>query len=195
MKRTLLVALVAVAAVAAASFAYAAIPSANGTISACKDSKGALKVIDADAGQTCNGNQQLLAWNQQGPQGPAGPAGTTDAYLEIVADKSIPGVGTASTIGTLSLSAGQYLVFAKGNILSGGVQTSVQNCTLTGPQDDDSVVVYEHSSAPYVEAFSLVIPATYATNGSATLSCQSWGGATLSEVRISAIKVGNLTTS
>lgn len=61
-----------------ASAAYAAIPSANGTISACKDSKGALKVIDADAGQTCNANQQLLTWGQQGPQGlpgPQGPAG------------------------------------------------------------------------------------------------------------------------
>ena len=58
----------------AAGVSYAAIPSSNGTISACKDNKGALKVIDAEAGQTCNTNQQLLTWNQQGPQGPPGSA-------------------------------------------------------------------------------------------------------------------------
>jgi hypothetical protein len=85
MKRTLVIALVAVAAVAAASFAYAAIPSANGTISACKDSKGALKVIDAEAGNACNGNQQLLTWNQQGPQGPPGPAGEDGSQIGQVA--------------------------------------------------------------------------------------------------------------
>jgi hypothetical protein len=43
--------------------------------SACRDTKGSLKVIDAEAGQTCAGNQQLLTWNQQGPPGPQGPAG------------------------------------------------------------------------------------------------------------------------
>jgi hypothetical protein len=58
-----------------ASAAYASIPAGNGTISACKDAKGALKVIDAEAGQTCGPNQQPLSWNQQGPAGPQGPAG------------------------------------------------------------------------------------------------------------------------
>jgi opacity protein-like surface antigen len=66
MKHTPVIVLVAVAAVAAASFAYAAIPAANGTISACKDQKGALKVIDAEAGQTCPSGQQLLTWSQDG---------------------------------------------------------------------------------------------------------------------------------
>jgi hypothetical protein len=70
-------AVVAVAALSlVASAAYASIPSAIGTINACKDSKGALKVIDPEAGQTCNTNQQPLSWSQQGPVGPAGPAGT-----------------------------------------------------------------------------------------------------------------------
>jgi hypothetical protein len=59
-------------AVAAARVGYAAIPSADGTISACKNSKGALKVIDAEAGQTCTDGQQLLTWNQQGPASAAG---------------------------------------------------------------------------------------------------------------------------
>ena len=58
--------------IVAAGAGYAAIPASNGTISACKDNKGALRVIDAEAGQTCNTNQQLLTWNQHGPAATAG---------------------------------------------------------------------------------------------------------------------------
>lgn len=58
-----------------AGVSYAAIPGSNGVISACKDPKGSLRVIDAEAGQACSGNQQPLSWNQQGPQGPPGPTG------------------------------------------------------------------------------------------------------------------------
>lgn len=73
--RTRVALAVAALGIAVAGASYAAIPAANGTISGCKDSKGSLKVIDAEAGQTCNSSQQLLTWNQQGPQGPAGAAG------------------------------------------------------------------------------------------------------------------------
>jgi hypothetical protein len=64
-----------VAAVAAAGIAHAAIPSSNGTISACLDAKGALKVIDAEAGTTCAAGREPLTWNQQGPQGAPGVPG------------------------------------------------------------------------------------------------------------------------
>ena len=72
-----LIAIAALAVVVAAlgGVGYAAIPGSNGVISACRDSKGALKVIDAEAGQTCGPNQQPLTWNQQGPAGPQGPVG------------------------------------------------------------------------------------------------------------------------
>ena len=53
----------------------AAIPAADDVITACKDQKGALKVIDAEGGQTCSNNQQVLAWNQQGRLGDVGPTG------------------------------------------------------------------------------------------------------------------------
>jgi hypothetical protein len=65
-RKLMSLAALAVAIAAIAGVGYAAIPAANGVISTCKDSKGALKVIDAEAGQTCNANQQLLTWNQQG---------------------------------------------------------------------------------------------------------------------------------
>ena len=79
-KARLVVALGVVAAVAA-GVSYAAIPSSNGTISACLDAGGGLKVIDVETGGTCSPGKQLLTWNQQGPQGiqgaqgPQGPAG------------------------------------------------------------------------------------------------------------------------
>lgn len=70
------------ALVVAGGIAYAGIPSADGTITACfTKSGGALRVIDAEAGQTCAKNEIQLQWSKQGvpgpqgPQGPAGPAG------------------------------------------------------------------------------------------------------------------------
>jgi hypothetical protein len=76
--RTRLVLAVAAIAVGIAGVSSAAIPSANGTISACKDAKGGLKVIDAEAGQTCPSNQQLLTWKQ-------------DAWVEIAPRLAEPG--------------------------------------------------------------------------------------------------------
>lgn len=96
MKRIFVIALLALAAVAATSSVYAAIPSANGTISACKDQKGALKVIDAESGQVCNGSQQLLTWNQQGPAGQPGQDGVsgyetvhTESNMDSSGDKTL----------------------------------------------------------------------------------------------------------
>lgn len=64
--------------VATAATAVASIPSASGVISACRTaSSGTLRVIDAEAGQTCRSGEVRLDWNVQGPAGPAGPAGPT----------------------------------------------------------------------------------------------------------------------
>jgi hypothetical protein len=54
---------------------YAAIPAGNGTITACVNNSGDLKLIDAEAGEVCGKNRKTLTWNQQGPAGPAGVAG------------------------------------------------------------------------------------------------------------------------
>jgi hypothetical protein len=61
---------------AGTTVALASIPSADGTIHGCRATKGgSLRVIDADAGQTCGKDEAALTWNQTGPQGPAGPEG------------------------------------------------------------------------------------------------------------------------
>ncbi len=57
--------------------AMAAVPGANGVITGCYDVKtGALRVIDAEAGQTCRSNNETqVTWSQTGPQGPKGDTG------------------------------------------------------------------------------------------------------------------------
>src|SRR5262245_61813538 len=54
---------------------YAAIPGANGTITACVNPNGDVKVIDAEAGEAGGKNKKTLTWNQQGPAGQPGVLG------------------------------------------------------------------------------------------------------------------------
>jgi hypothetical protein len=79
LSKKVVAAIIAVAAVAVGSAAFAAIPD-NGVIHGCYKKAspyeypaGGLRVIDA--GESCGYNENPLDWNQQGPTGPQGPAG------------------------------------------------------------------------------------------------------------------------
>jgi hypothetical protein len=74
--------------VAGIGVAWASIPATNGSITGCiNPTTGALRVVDAAAGQTCSSFERSVTWNQEGqpgatgatgpigPQGPAGPVG------------------------------------------------------------------------------------------------------------------------
>ena len=83
--------------------ATAAIPAADGTISACyKKTTKILRVINAEAGQVCNADERPLTWNQAGQPGTPGTDGTngTDGvsgYERVVAQFSQPaGQGVVS---------------------------------------------------------------------------------------------------
>ena len=194
-KLSVLAAAAALLAVAA-GVSYGAIPSATGVITACKSNAGALKVIDKEAGELCPGPGQYLEWNQQGPtgpegpQGPAGPAGPSDGYVEVVEQSIIPGTGLAKTVAKLSLPAGKYVLFAKGYFL---VSNATGSCTLTGPQGTDSAIAYQPVVDAAFENFSLIAPAEFSGGGEATLSCLSLGGLEVRQIKLSAIKVANLT--
>lgn len=60
--------------------AWAGVPAANGVVTGCYDGKsGALRIIDAEAGQSCGNKEKQITWNQTGPAGPQGlpgPQGT-----------------------------------------------------------------------------------------------------------------------
>jgi hypothetical protein len=66
------------------AIAFAAIPGVGGVISACFDSKGIMRVIDAEAGQVCSNKETPITMNQAGQTGstgPTGPVGPSDAYV------------------------------------------------------------------------------------------------------------------
>ena len=67
--------------VSASAVAMAAIPDAgSGVITGCRTNNGALRLIDAEAGDSCRGPETEVSWNHTGPQGPQGlqgPAGDT----------------------------------------------------------------------------------------------------------------------
>src|SRR5262245_51890373 len=77
MRKLPIIIAIGVLLVAGASVAVASIPGNTGIINGCyKRNGGNLKVIDAEAGQSCPHGYTALNWNQSGPQGPAGPPGT-----------------------------------------------------------------------------------------------------------------------
>lgn len=85
-----------------AAAAVAAIPSAEGTISACYDLKlGIVRVIDAPT-QKCTKFEKAISWNQRGPAGApgvAGPAGADGVAGSAGADGAVGPVGPAGAAG------------------------------------------------------------------------------------------------
>ena len=65
--------------------AFGSIPGSNGVISGCYKSsgggppaaQGVIRVIDAEASESCLSGETALNWNQTGPQGPQGQTGAT----------------------------------------------------------------------------------------------------------------------
>lgn len=76
------IAWMAAGALVGGGVALASIPDSGGVIHGCYDARGKLRVIDAEAGETCRTHEVALSWNETGPQGPQGlegpegPAGT-----------------------------------------------------------------------------------------------------------------------
>lgn len=87
--RRVLVATVAILAVTA-GVAYAWTFGADGTIHACAQRNGAVRLIDpSHAGYSghCASSEQAVSWSQKGPTGPTGPTGAAGAQ----GDQGTPG--------------------------------------------------------------------------------------------------------
>ena len=106
-------------AITLAGVSYAAVPDGDGMISACRDQKGGLLVIDTEAGDTCQRGQQLLNWNERGPVGPKGPAGPEGPpgseinYFDVtsdgkLADTNYDGPVTIYHLTSYSATPGEY---------------------------------------------------------------------------------------
>lgn len=118
MKRKLVVALAAASLVGIGAVAYASIPDSGGVIHGCYSNlTGALKVIDTSAGQSCNGIQTPLNWNQTGPAGPQGPTGPTGPTGATGATGPAGAPGAVGATGPQGPSgfANVYIVTGTGN--------------------------------------------------------------------------------
>lgn len=97
MSRTVVAAIAAASvAIAVSSIAYATTEASDATISACyREKSGALRVIDANSGESCKKREKLLAWNRQGMPGVSG-------YQIVKAEggSNQPGVAVGSHPGT-----------------------------------------------------------------------------------------------
>jgi hypothetical protein len=84
--KKLLVGIVLGVMLVSAGIAVASIPDSSGVIHGCyltsgnPNIRGALRVIDTEAGQTCSSSETAIEWNQEGPQGPTGAQGPTGYF-------------------------------------------------------------------------------------------------------------------
>jgi hypothetical protein len=87
------VALALVAGAVGATISWAAIPDANGRITACYNPKknGALRVVDAEAGKSCKASEVEISWNQQGPPAPPSSGPQEIDYAENAHDVDVTG--------------------------------------------------------------------------------------------------------
>ena len=115
--------LAAVLAVSGAAIGHAAIPAADGTISACKKSDGSIKLIDKEAGQTCPSPQQLVEWNRQGP---------SDPVAREFADRFGTDTGNAASASGAPCTTGQILLTASTIKTAGGMPANGQMLPIAG---------------------------------------------------------------
>ena len=167
-RRLLCLAVMTAAAAGAVSVATATIPDASGVIHACYSvlpQTGQLRVIDTAKAGSCGRNEKPLSWNHQGstggtgatgPTGPTGPSGVSTSWFRQASGTAPK---TPSTLLTLSLPAGTFMVTLAGEGTDAGGDGWVRvQCNVT--------------EAPGIAASTLVTgqAASLASTGSVSLS-------------------------
>jgi hypothetical protein len=151
-KLHILIAAVALA-VAAGGVGYAAVPSADGTISACKDKDGRLKVIDAEDGQTCKAGQELLTWNQGGISGL-----TTEVASSVFSSENKKVAYVQCPAGMQAISGGGFSAYPYGN----GEQVMPGVAIVWTRSEGNGWSVVAEEMIPTSDSWTLVATATCA---------------------------------
>ena len=150
----------AVLGIVVAGASYAGIPAADGTISACKDSKGALKVIDAEGGQTCASNQQLLTWSEKGPHGAPGISG----YQIVRGEPALPQLSESAAVAEAPCPHGKKAVGGGGLIVSADAKVAATASYATNVFNDSTTGLWRFGAREmvpntnvlwYVEAWAI----------------------------------------
>jgi hypothetical protein len=171
-KNVVAFAAVAIAVALLGGAVLAAIPGAGGEISACYNRSGKVRVIDAEAGETCKSRETPLAWNQIGPRGPS------DAYVATMSPLSpLPG-GETLTMVSMDVPAGSYVIDAQVRVRSQVIYDGGQiSCDLYGAEQLD---IFNVNFAGGIEAESFkekVMPlagwTTLTTPGTIRIECRA----------------------
>jgi hypothetical protein len=165
----------------------------NNAVTSAKVRNGSLMRADFRAGQVPAGPAGPAGpQGAQGPGGPAGAAGPSDAYAASVGGPIA--VSTSSrTFATLNVpQAGRYILWAKAVAVSD--DTTSVTCTLFVGNDqyDESTTLATRNIRG---TLALLAPREFAVPGTADVRCLGPFAASVVNIRIAAIRVGNLTAT
>jgi len=165
-RRHIIVAILgAVALTVGGSVAWATIPDSNGVIHGCYKKKGgALRVVN---GTTCKAKEKPISWNSAGPGGGVAyiarqPANTTVALTNFA----------NTTVTSLSVPAGTYIVNAKVSINNSGASAADANCKLSTGDTVHAAVAASGGGA----ALPLLDSAAFSSGGTIVLTCNTLKG-------------------
>jgi hypothetical protein len=135
-----------------------------------------------------------------GSTGPGGPAGPSDAF--VFTSNNEVALPNTSTPFTVSLGAGKYVIYGKFEVNNNSTISARPHCTLTAGTDTDSVLAGTSPNETNDDTASatLMVGHTFASTGQVTLGCEddgmaAKGGGTMEQVKITAIRVGTLTST
>jgi hypothetical protein len=133
----------------------------------------------------------------QGPQGQKGDTGPSDAFSFVHdADITLPNTSTPLSA---PLPAGSYVILAKFVFDNNSNFTSRPTCTLTAGADTDvgQLGTSADSASDDAAMATLTVVHSFPAAGTVTLGCNAGSGppAVMRNVKITAIRVGNLTNT
>jgi hypothetical protein len=135
-----------------------------------------------------------------GAAGATGPSGPSDAFSFV--GKEEVALPNTSTPFTVSLGAGKYVIYGKFEVNNNSTISARPDCTLAAGTDTDSALVGTSPNETNDDTASatLMVAHTFTSTGQVTLGCEDdgmaeKGGGTMEKVKITAIKVGTLTST
>ncbi len=191
----------AVALIAGAVPAIAAATTSPVTYFACvTNSTGAVTIVGKAT--ACGTGKHKISWNKAGPQGAPGPAGVVTGFIDT-SDAAQQVGGFATTVATLPLPAGNYLITARADALLSTTDSSADGigCNLTDSNgnflDGTEASLSPGQNFTATEGMTLLGGTQLATGGNVHLQCEDDSGnsGSVDAVVITAVPVTKITQS
>ena len=200
----------AAALLVVAAVAGAAIPdSDDDEIHGCyQKNNGQLRVIDAQAGDTCRPSEVPLVWNQEGVQGATGPSGASgpsgargpsDAFSRWNNGEK-PADNVAPRLLDLSVPDGNFATTATAIVRNAGAGAAFVQCVTMHPSGDFDVAQTRLAPSGQAGDFQTLAmnPVGFSVGpGTVWLDCDDFGGGPVmvSWMKVTSTQVANLTNT